>query len=61
MDWSAEKIDISALPVEESSLIFDGINEYTAEEVSGPLRGVLIGLLFSVPIWIFVFVIFKFF
>jgi hypothetical protein len=61
MDLSAEKIDVSMISVDESGLVFDEIGEYATEEVSEPLRGVLIGLIFSVPIWISCFIIFKIF
>ena len=61
MDWSAEKIDVAKFRLDEVDFGLEDIHDSDGEEMSGPLRGVLMGLLMSVPIWAVVFILFKIF
>ncbi len=61
MDWSAEKIDVAKFRLDEVDFALEDLQPSNGEDISGPLRGVLIGLLMSVPIWAAIFILFKFF
>lgn len=61
MDLFAEKIEIASFRGEEVAFPFDEIRESSSEEISAPLRGVLIGLLLSLPIWAVGFILFEIF
>ncbi|GAA0752690.1 hypothetical protein CA233_22205 [Sphingomonas sp. ABOLD] len=61
MDWSAEKIDVAKLRLDEVDFALEDFQQSNGEEISGPLRGVLMGLLMSVPIWAAIFILVKFF
>ncbi|WP_084584662.1 hypothetical protein [Sphingomonas azotifigens] len=61
MDLFAEKIEIAHFRGEEVAFPFDEIRESRTGEISTPLRGVLIGLLLSVPIWAIGFLLFEIF
>lgn len=61
MDYSAEKFNVSEEKAEEIAFTFEGTSESKNMEVSLPLRGVLNGLILSLPLWAAGFVIFKLF
>lgn len=61
MDYFAEKINVVHAKAEEISFTFEDANELNKEEISKPLRGILNGLILSLPIWGVGYLIFKLF
>ncbi|PVX30508.1 hypothetical protein [Sphingomonas pokkalii] len=61
MDYSAEKIDLRNAQMAEIGPMIDGQGTTSRQGDAEPLKGVLVGLVLSVPIWAVAFLAFKLF
>jgi hypothetical protein len=61
VDYSSGKVDICQVQSIELEMNSAGIKDDSEKNEIEPLRGVLIGLVISLPLWAFGFLIFKLF
>lgn len=61
MDYSAEKIDLRHARMADANPMLEAVATGAPQEGSEPLKGVLVGLVLSLPIWALGFLAFKLF